>query len=81
MSRRYRVDDLLKLRESPLVAKPTSLPPNEEWIGQQDVTTRRPSNVKAKPDDTTLYGEGFQKRPNLIDRKSSTGEDNARCFQ
>ncbi len=46
MARSYALDELLKLRESPLVRKPSSLPPVEEWMGyvylrqQQDRSPR-----------------------------------------
>lgn len=33
MARRYQIDELLWLRSSPLVTKPTNLPPVEEWMG------------------------------------------------
>jgi hypothetical protein len=33
MSRRYNVDELLRLRASPLIHKPENLPPVEEWMG------------------------------------------------
>ncbi|PGH26829.1 hypothetical protein AJ80_01409 [Polytolypa hystricis UAMH7299] len=33
MAIRYEIDELLQLRESPLVTKPDSLPPVEEWMG------------------------------------------------
>lgn len=33
VSRKYARDELLSLRESPLVSKPASLPPVEEWMG------------------------------------------------
>lgn len=33
MARRYQIDELLWLRSSPLVTKPASLPPVEEWMG------------------------------------------------
>jgi hypothetical protein len=32
MARRYEIAELLWLRESPLVAKPSGLPPIEEWM-------------------------------------------------
>jgi hypothetical protein len=32
MARRYEIDELIWLRDSPLVAKPPSLPPIEEWM-------------------------------------------------
>lgn len=33
MARRYEIDELLLLRDSPLAVKPDSLPPAEEWMG------------------------------------------------
>jgi hypothetical protein len=33
MPTRYTATQLLRLRESPLVSKPASLPPAEEWMG------------------------------------------------
>ena len=42
MARSYALDELLKLRESPLVRKPSSLPPVEEWMGY--VYLRRQQN-------------------------------------
>jgi hypothetical protein len=33
MSRRYSVDELLRLKASPLVCKPDGLQPIEEWMG------------------------------------------------
>ena len=33
MSGKYSVDDLLKLRASPLICKPPNLPAIEEWMG------------------------------------------------
>ena len=33
MARPYALDELLKLRQSPLVRKPSGLPPVEEWMG------------------------------------------------
>lgn len=33
MGIRYKIEDLKKLRESPLVVKPAKLPPIEEWMG------------------------------------------------
>lgn len=33
MARPYSQEELLRLRESPLVHKPPGLPPVEEWMG------------------------------------------------
>lgn len=35
MARRYQIDELLWLRSSPLVTKPSNLPPVEEWMGYE----------------------------------------------
>lgn len=37
MAKSYTAEELLKLRESPLVCKPASLPPVEEWMGYVQV--------------------------------------------
>jgi len=36
MGSRYTPEQLLQLRESPLVTKPVGLPPVEEWMGSVD---------------------------------------------
>ncbi|KAM5476078.1 hypothetical protein MauCBS54593_000761 [Microsporum audouinii] len=42
MARRYSQEELLHLRESPLVVKPDGLPPIEEWMGPlQDTSTQK----------------------------------------
>lgn len=33
MARRYHIDELLWLRGSPLVVRPPTLPPVDEWMG------------------------------------------------
>lgn len=38
MSGIYSVEDLLKLRASPLICKPPNLPPIEEWMGYEFAT-------------------------------------------
>ncbi|KAK5939047.1 hypothetical protein PMZ80_008350 [Knufia obscura] len=73
MRGRYEVEDLLKLRASPLVAKPPGLPPKEEWMGPSDPRPRT-ATTKNKIDDAFNQIEGFQKRPTLLDssRRSTT---------
>ncbi|KAK5084197.1 hypothetical protein LTR70_005365 [Exophiala xenobiotica] len=73
MRGRYEVEDLLKLRASPLVARPTSLPPKEEWMGPADPRPRT-ATTKSRGDDAFNQVEGFQKRPSLLDagRRSTT---------
>ncbi|KAJ5946289.1 hypothetical protein N7454_003128 [Penicillium verhagenii] len=63
MARRYEIDELLWLRESPLVIKPPGLPPIEEWMPQPDTTTQRkqqttrdPNNPNEPPTTTTRRG-------------------------
>ncbi|RVX66879.1 hypothetical protein B0A52_09003 [Exophiala mesophila] len=73
MSGRYAVEDLLNLRASPLVRRPSRLPPNEEWMGPQDATAKRPT-TRGKADESSNTTEAFQKRP-LIDSQRRTTTD------
>jgi hypothetical protein len=73
MSGKYSVDDLLKLRASPLICKPANLPAIEDILSTPDTSTKKPA-TRGKVDDPAAPNEGFQKRP-LLDsqRKSTTG--------
>ncbi|KAJ5107275.1 hypothetical protein N7456_003950 [Penicillium angulare] len=51
MARRYEIDELLWLRSSPLVAKPSGLPPIEEWMPQPDPTTQRKQQNTRDPNN------------------------------
>ncbi|KAE8147932.1 hypothetical protein BDV25DRAFT_25579 [Aspergillus avenaceus] len=52
MARRYQIDELIWLRSSPLVTKPTSLPPVEEWMGPiPDPTTQRKTTAPRDPNN------------------------------
>ncbi|KAJ6112968.1 hypothetical protein N7512_008292 [Penicillium capsulatum] len=51
MARRYEIDELLWLRSSPLVAKPSGLPPIEEWMPQPDPTTQRKQQNSRDPNN------------------------------
>ncbi|KAL9623415.1 MAG: hypothetical protein Q9160_002308 [Pyrenula sp. 1 TL-2023] len=79
MAGRYSVEELLYLKNSPLVSKPDSLPPKEEWMGPiPDPTQRKIVPPRARPDDPHS-GDHFGKRPGLFDthhttRKSATGQ-------
>ncbi|KIW21518.1 hypothetical protein PV08_02098 [Exophiala spinifera] len=70
MSGIYSVEDLLKLRASPLICRPPNLPPIEEWMGHstQDTTTRK-APTRGKQDDSAIQNEPFQKRPALLDNQ------------
>ncbi|KAJ5397379.1 hypothetical protein N7509_005492 [Penicillium cosmopolitanum] len=51
MARRYKIDELIWLRDSPLVAKPPGLPPIEEWMPQPDPTTQRKQPTTRDPNN------------------------------
>ncbi|KIW87908.1 uncharacterized protein Z519_11493 [Cladophialophora bantiana CBS 173.52] len=74
MSGKYSVEDLLKLRASPLICKPPNLPPIEEWMGAQELSGRRPITRGVK-DEQPVQSEPFQKRPTLIDAHRRTATD------
>lgn len=75
MSGKYSVEDLLKLRASPLISKPANLPAIEDILAPPDTATKRPTARSSKPDDATTQPEGFPKRPILDSqqRRSTTG--------
>ncbi|KAJ9602747.1 hypothetical protein H2200_012527 [Cladophialophora chaetospira] len=76
MSGQYSVEDLLKLRASPLICKPPNLPAIEEWMGTQEPTGRR-ALPRASKDEAPIQNETFQKRPTLLDshRRTTTDPD------
>ncbi|KAK7905291.1 hypothetical protein LTR67_000011 [Exophiala xenobiotica] len=74
MSGIYSVEDLLKLRASPLICRPPNLPPIEEWMGTQETTNRR-QPTRGKPDEPPVQNEPFQKRPTLLDNQRRTSTD------
>lgn len=70
----YSVEDLLKLRASPLICKPPNLPAIEEFLASSEPASKRPA-ARSKLEDAPSQPEGFPKRP-LLDasqRKSTTG--------
>jgi len=75
MSGIYSVEDLLKLRASPLICRPPNLPPIEEWMGTQETTNRRQTTTRGKPDEPPVQNEPFQKRPMLLDSQRRTSTD------
>ncbi|KAG0157752.1 hypothetical protein PDIDSM_4937 [Penicillium digitatum] len=77
MARRYEIDELIWLRGSPLVAKPSGLPPIEEWMPQPDSTTTqrkthgtRDANNPAEPTATNRRPSFFE--PKHISRGSNS---------
>jgi hypothetical protein len=63
MARRYEIDELLWLRGSPLIAKPSGLPPIEEWMYVDSTISncfvvphyqwRLTASLRPQPDPTT----------------------------
>ncbi|KIW64559.1 hypothetical protein PV04_09484 [Phialophora macrospora] len=74
MSGIYSVEDLLKLRASPLICKPSNLPAIEEWMGPPEPSGRRPIPRTGK-DEPLMQSETFQKRPTLLDSQRRTTTD------
>ncbi|CRG90613.1 Stress response protein NST1 [Talaromyces islandicus] len=73
MARRYEIEELLWLRNSPLVTKPDKLPPIEEWMGPiPDPTTRKPTN----PRDQT-QNDNQNRRPNLFEPRHISRNSNS----
>ncbi|KAI9797421.1 MAG: hypothetical protein M1833_005460 [Piccolia ochrophora] len=71
MGRHYNADELLHLRQSPLVARPHGLPPSEEWMGSTlDRSTNKPPMTRAKTDDQTSYNDSPNRRPSLFDARN-----------
>ncbi|CAG8007952.1 unnamed protein product [Penicillium nalgiovense] len=68
MARRYEIDELIWLRDSPLVAKPPGLPPIEEWMPQPDPTTtqRKPHGTRDANNPTET---GTNRRPSFFEAK------------
>ncbi|KAF3394761.1 hypothetical protein DPV78_008855 [Talaromyces pinophilus] len=63
MARRYEIEELLWLRDSPLVTKPDKLPPVEEWMGPiPDPTARKPNHRDQNQGDSPTA----QRRPSLF---------------
>ncbi|CAD6567392.1 MAG: hypothetical protein ASARMPRED_000798 [Alectoria sarmentosa] len=82
MARSYTLDQLLNLRESPLVRKPSGLPPVEEWMGSipeprqaqnqnQNQNLRRLAN-KGTNDDNFLNDSSTNRRSMFEARARST---------
>ncbi|KAI9928384.1 hypothetical protein ASPWEDRAFT_107701 [Aspergillus wentii DTO 134E9] len=66
MARRYEIDELLWLRSSPLVTKPASLPPVEEWMGPipEPTTQRKTSTNPNNPNEAIT-----NRRPSLFETR------------
>ncbi|KAL4907566.1 hypothetical protein BDW74DRAFT_149446 [Aspergillus multicolor] len=70
MARRYEIDELIWLRESPLVTRPANLPPVEEWMGSlpDRAAQRNPSNN---------HNETSGRRPSLFETRHISRNSNS----
>ncbi|CAG8947432.1 unnamed protein product [Penicillium salamii] len=67
MARRYEIDELLWLRGSPLIAKPSGLPPIEEWMPLPDPTTTQRKQTPRDPNNPTEPGSA--RRSSILEAK------------
>ncbi|KAI4223945.1 MAG: hypothetical protein L6R36_005051 [Xanthoria steineri] len=74
MAQRYTRAELEHLRASPLVAKPASLPPTEEWMGPLPDPTQKKLPHRGKNDDPPLH-DGLNRRP-MFERHTSRPSSN-----
>ncbi|KAL8984587.1 MAG: hypothetical protein Q9205_001468 [Flavoplaca limonia] len=74
MSQRYTREELEHLRASPLVAKPASLPPTEEWMGPIPDPNQKKIPHRGKNDEPPAH-DGISRRP-MFERHMSRGSSN-----
>ncbi|KAI5868461.1 hypothetical protein GGS23DRAFT_31853 [Durotheca rogersii] len=79
MARRYPVDVLVFLRESPLCVKPSTLPPAEEWMGLPPETFRtsqpnKPTTDRSRTGDNPLLDSNNRRAG--VDRHVSRNPSN-----
>ncbi|KAH6676502.1 hypothetical protein B0J14DRAFT_585670 [Halenospora varia] len=81
MAIRYTPDELIYLRDSPLVVKPPGLPPAEQWMGTAADTSRnstKSANDRDKNYDSNLNSDQPNRRPvaeRHVSRNSANPED------
>ncbi|KAI9675207.1 MAG: hypothetical protein M1829_003567 [Trizodia sp. TS-e1964] len=64
MDRRYSLDELLSLKESPLVCKPKGFTPTEEWMGTSPEPAQRKATLtRGKMDDLSLQSDISARKP------------------
>ncbi|PNS16067.1 hypothetical protein CAC42_4468 [Sphaceloma murrayae] len=75
----YTREQLLRLRDSPLIAKPDSLPAIEQWIDQpQENNQRKTRTQNGRPDESGPMGNFGSQRPTLLQTRqtrTSNGDD------
>lgn len=70
---RYSAEQLLMLKQSPLVQKPESLPPIEQWIDQpQEQTQRKPRTQSTRTDEPAPMGNFASSRPSLLQTRQTS---------
>ncbi|KAL8990377.1 MAG: hypothetical protein Q9169_008138 [Polycauliona sp. 2 TL-2023] len=74
MAQRYTRAELEHLRASPLVVKPATLPPTEEWMGPLPDPTQKRLPHRGKPDESSVH-DGTNRRP-MVERHMSRGSTN-----
>ncbi|KAL1962898.1 hypothetical protein VTN77DRAFT_9076 [Rasamsonia byssochlamydoides] len=74
MARRYQIEELLWLRNSPLVTKPDKLPPIEEWMGPipDPATQRKNANTRDHNQNETT-----NRRPSLFETRHISRNSNS----
>ncbi|KAL8723547.1 MAG: hypothetical protein Q9225_000182 [Loekoesia sp. 1 TL-2023] len=74
MAKRYTRAELEYYRHSPLVVKPASLPPAEEWMGALPDPTQKKLPNRGKDDEPQLH-DSSNRRP-MFERHMSRGSSN-----
>ncbi|KAL8944316.1 MAG: hypothetical protein Q9216_000501 [Gyalolechia sp. 2 TL-2023] len=74
MAKRYTRAELFSLRDSPLVAKPISLPSTEEWMGPPSDPNQKKVPNRGKIEELSAH-DGINRRP-IFERHMSRGSSN-----
>ncbi|KAJ5802749.1 uncharacterized protein N7503_005199 [Penicillium pulvis] len=77
MARRYEIDELLWLRQSPLITKPSGLPPIEEWMPQPDTTAQRKQQNTRDPNNPNDTPTTTNRRPSIFEPRHSARGSNS----
>ncbi|KAF2228071.1 hypothetical protein BDZ85DRAFT_315565 [Elsinoe ampelina] len=75
----YTKEQLIHLRDSPLITKPESLPSIDQWLDTpQENNQRKPRTQNGRPDESGPMGNFGSQRPTLLNtrqNRTSNGED------
>ncbi|KAL1955520.1 hypothetical protein VTO42DRAFT_8474 [Malbranchea cinnamomea] len=75
MARRYTTEELLRLRDSPLVVKPDSLPPVEEWMGPLADPASHKKHQNSR--DQSHQTDSTNRRPSLFESRHISRTSNS----